>query len=262
MDILDRLAQETLVRIEEGYYANVAPVAVERRSFAEAIRRAPLDGENPVIAEIKPVSPSSGWLLDDPERDVPRIVELYRRSGVVGISVLTDPTHFGGSLAYLERASQTGLPTLMKDFLLSEAQLDAAVAYGASAVLFILTLFRRDYPERTLEGMVAAAHERGLEVLLEVNSPEEYDRALETEADMIGINHRNLATLELDLSLTERVLARGRKDRPVWALSGIEAPCDVERLRRAGADAFLVGTSLMRSRERGALLQGLIYGKR
>ena len=260
MDPLDRLAQDTFRRVESAYYSSVASTDDARPgpSFVSAIARAQSADRLAIVTEIKPASPSAGPLLGDPETNVPQLIEAYAQGGADGLSVLTDATHFGGSLDYLHQASQTGLPTLMKDFLLTKAQLDAAHACGASAVLLILTLFRRDYTELALTDMIAAAHERGLEVLLEVNGSDEYGEALGTSADMIGINNRDLSTLTLDLGTTERVLARCRKDRPIWALSGVETRGDMNRLHNASADAVLVGTSLMRSGEPAKALQALL----
>ncbi len=259
MDTLDRLAWATRERIAAGYYADPTPskTGLFGPSFAAAIEHAQSQARMAVVTEIKPASPSSGTLLADPERDVPRIMDGYAEGGADGLSVLTDATHFGGSLGYLRRARETGLPTLMKDFLLTAAQLDAAGAAGASAVLLILTLFRRGYAELAPAEMIAAARERGLEVLLEVNGPDEYVDALGTDADMIGVNNRDLSTLTLDLRTTERVLASHRKDRPVWALSGVESRDDIERMCRAGADAVLVGTSLMRAGDPAQALRAL-----
>jgi len=260
MDTLDRLAQATLQRIESGYYAGVAPSDTDqpRSSFVSAIGQSQTAQRLAVVTEIKPASPSAGMLLHDPERDVAFMMDEYAQGGADGLSVLTDATHFGGSLSYLQRAGETGLPRLMKDFLLTESQLDAASACGASAVLLILTLFRRDYAELAAGAMIAAAHERDLEVLLEVNGSDEYAEALDTDADMIGINNRDLSTLTLDLGTTERVLQRHRKDRPVWGLSGVESRNDTRRMQQAGADAVLVGTSLMRTGDPRTSLQALL----
>jgi len=260
MDALDRLAQDTRERIEAGYYACEAPATETQSdsSFVAAIHTAQRQARLAIVTEIKPASPSAGLLLDDPDVNVPRVLEAYAQGGADGLSVLTDATHFGGSLDHLGRARETGLPTLMKDFLLAESQLDAAQASGASAALFILTLFRRGYPLMGLDAMIAAAHERGLEVLLEVNGPDEYAEALGTDADMLGVNNRDLSTLALDLGTTEGVLRRHGKDRPVWALSGIETWDDMDRMRQAGADAALVGTSLMRAADPGQALRALL----
>ncbi len=256
MDYLDGFVRDTWKRINAGYYANVTHVTLKERSFVRAIRRAQTAGKNAIIAELKPISPSEGRLLDG--RSPRDLLGIYRRAGAAGLSVVTDPDHFGGSLEFLTWSGEMGLPTLMKDFLMAPIQLDACVACGGSAVLLILTIFRRGYPRLSIEAMIAEAHNRGLEVLLEVNSLEEYEQALQTDAAMIGINHRDLATLRLDLGLTERILSRASKDRPVWSLSGIETPEDVRRLKAAGADAFLVGTSLLRSSDPGVALRELL----
>lgn len=257
MDQLDRLAQAALERVKEGYYANVAGVASSsRRSFVEAICSAQAEGKNPVIAEIKPASPSSGALRAG--LDVHEMAKSLRSAGAIGLSVLTERAHFGGSLENLKTASATGLPMLMKDFTLDLAQLDACVSCGGSAVLLILTLLRRGYARLALEGMIAEAHRRNLEVLLEVNSLEEYAAAEQSQADMIGINNRDLATLQVDLGRTGEILSQAKKDRIVWALSGIATADDLRQLRAAGADAFLVGTALMRATDPGARLRELI----
>lgn len=256
MDSLDRLARDTEKRIAEGYYSDGAPLSHERPSLVDSIEQTRARGQNPVIAEVKLASPASGRLLS--HEDVPRVVRLYREGRAAGISVLTDPDHFGGALGHLGTAAASGSPALMKDFVIDPIQLDACRAYGGSAVLLISSLYARDSARLSLEEMIERAHVRGLEVLLEVNSSREYRLALETDADMIGINNRHLATLQVDLGVTERVLTDQRKDRLVWALSGIESADDLRRLKRAGADAFLVGTSLMRQPDPGAALRELV----
>ena len=259
MDWLDRLAQAALETIASGYYDHVTPSGLAdqpRRSLVRAIHNRIEAGRLAIIAEIKPASPSGGplWLGAD-------IAELARQlsaKGAAGLSVLTEPVSFGGSLENLREAGLSNLPTLMKDFLLAPVQLDAATAYGASAVLLILTLFNRGYARLGLAEIIGAAHDRGLEVLLEVNSPEEYRQAQETQAEMIGINNRELASLQVDLGRTGAILAQVQKDRPVWALSGIETRQDIQRLSAAGADAFLIGSSLMRSADPAAKLAELL----
>jgi len=257
MDLLDRLAQATIERIESGYYANVTDVTfAPRRSFVTAIKRAQTDGVIPVIAEIKPASPSEGTLLA--YADIHALAESLQTAGAVGLSVLTEPTHFGGSLKNLKMASEIGLPTLMKDFLIDTIQLDACVAYGGSAVLLILTLFQRGYARLSLDAMITEAHLRKLEVLLEVTSPAEYVEAQQSAADMIGINNRDLATLQIDLSRTEKIMRQAKKDRIVWALSGVDAASDLKRLRATGTDAFLIGTCLMQAADPGMKLRELV----
>jgi indole-3-glycerol phosphate synthase len=257
MDYLDRLAQSTIERISRGYYTGVTSVSLApRRSFIEAIRSAQAEGRNAVIAEIKPASPSAGVLRAEP--NIRELAKGFQMAGATGLSVLTEPTHFHGSLQNLKLASELGLPTLMKDFTLDPVQLDACIQWGGSAILLILSLFNRGYCRLTPEAMIAQAHQRDLEVLLEVSSVEEFKEAQRTPADMIGINNRDLATLQMDLSRTGKILSLAKKDRIVWALSGIETVDDLRELQAAGADAFLVGTSLMRAADPSTKLRELI----
>lgn len=250
-DYLDKLAETALQTIQSGYYQT--PVTVfpsVRPSFVKAIRA---DSKVSLIAEVKPASPSGGRLLGD---KTPReVVDLFAETQVTGLSVLTEPVHFGGSLDTLRYAASKGFPILFKDFVLNVIQLDAARQSGASAVLLILALFERGYANVSMEAMIAAATERGLEVLLEVYNAIEYQQALTTLATMIGINNRDLKTLRVDLNATKTILENHLKDRVVWSLSGINSVQDLDFLRQSGADAFLIGTALMKSKQPRQLLQ-------
>ncbi|MFQ5794202.1 MAG: indole-3-glycerol-phosphate synthase [Candidatus Bipolaricaulia bacterium] len=257
MDYLDKLAQTTIETVKNGYYTRRPTRArrTGRRSFVACISNHP---GNPIVAEIKPASPSQGRMIEGGEEMIAEIASCYWQAGAAGISVLTEPVRFGGALAYLNSASAAGLPVLMKDFLLDPVQIEAGTAWGADAILLILTLFRRRYATVSLAQMIDRIHEHGLEVLLEVSSAEEFRDARETAADMIGINNRNLATLELRLETTEEILAREAADRPVWGLSGVFSAADIRRLKVAGVDAFLIGTSLMLADDRSRLLEEFI----
>jgi len=257
MDHLDRFARAAQARIEAGYYRLREGERPERgpRSFVQAIRNA--EG-NAVIAELKPASPTAGDLLRG--RKLEELARLYRAGGAIGLSVLTEPEHFRGSLESLSAAAELGLPVLMKDFILDPVQLEACARLGGDGALLILSLFLRGYPTVGLEEMIAHAHSLGLEVLLEVSSPEEFRLAQATEAEMVGINSRDLTTLEVDLDRTIAVLERVPRDgsKLIWALSGISSPEDIQRLKAAGADAFLVGTALMRADDPRKRLEELV----
>ncbi|MFQ6118113.1 MAG: indole-3-glycerol-phosphate synthase [Candidatus Bipolaricaulia bacterium] len=255
MDYLDRFAEEAQARIASGYYRVTVGVERERRSFVEAIAKA--EG-NAIIAELKPASPSAGELLG--ARKLEELAWLYRAGGAVGLSALTEPEHFRGSLEHLRAASELGLPVLMKDFILDPAQLEACACLGGDCVLLILSLFRRGYSTTGLGTMIAHAHQLGLEVLLEVASAEEFQMAQRTDAEMIGLNSRDLATLEVDLDRTIAVLESVPRDdaKVIWALSGISSLEEVRRLRAVGAKAFLVGTALMRADDPLKKLEELI----
>jgi indole-3-glycerol phosphate synthase len=256
LDRLESIVRDVRETIRSGYYRIEEPKTQNPRTFSEAIARR---RGYAVIAELKPASPSAGALLRD--RSPTEVLSQYARSGAVGISVLTEPVHFGGSLELLAQASQTGLPTLMKDFIIAPEQIVAGARCGASAILLIVTLFERRYTDLTLAEALALAHRHSLEVLAEVASVEEFLLAQQTDADMIGINNRDLITLHTDLRRTEEILHKVRKDRLVWSLSGIETAQDIQRMRAAGADAFLIGTALMQAQDPAQKLQELIaYG--
>ncbi|MEM3041343.1 MAG: indole-3-glycerol-phosphate synthase [Nitrososphaerota archaeon] len=243
-DILDIFAEEAWKRLSKGYYNTVEVVCPQRRSLAMNIRR---KRGVAVIAELKPCSPSAGALKENFRiRDVASAME---RGGAVGLSVITVPERFGGHIVnILQAKSSTSLPVLMKDFIVGREQVLAASKAGADAVLLIYTLFNRGYVECDVDAMVAYAHALGLEVLLETHSEEEYLAALSTQADMVGVNNRDLRSLNVDLDVTRRILALGKPPgRVLVSESGIACPDDVWSLKALGVDAFLIGTAIMRS---------------
>ncbi|HXF95913.1 MAG TPA: indole-3-glycerol phosphate synthase TrpC [Gemmatimonadales bacterium] len=206
-----------------------------------------------VIGEVKRRSPSAGAIRSD--LDPVAHARGYAAGGAVAISVLTDPAHFGGSIADLERvAAAVTLPVLRKDFLVDELQVFEARAAGASAVLLIV----RALPAGQLRALARAAREVGVGVLVEAHTEAELEAALEVEPDAVGINSRDLATYAVDLALVERLLARVPAGVPAVAESGIEGRADVERLARAGADAVLVGTSVARAADPAAAVEALV----
>jgi indole-3-glycerol phosphate synthase len=179
--------------------------------------------------------------------EVEQIALSMERSGAVGISVLTEPKHFMGSLSSLTKVhTAVRLPILMKDIVLSIEQLDAATALGANAVLLIQGIYDRGYGEREIVEMIKEAHSRGLEVLLEVHDENEFHRAVTSDADLIGINNRNLATLQVDLNTTKKILERApMSGMLVVSESGIKTADDIRFLNGCGANAFLVGSAVM-----------------
>ncbi len=241
-DFLDTLARDARTSIEEGYYSSPHPANSKGRSLASGLRRA---SGAAVIAELKYASPSAGRLAraGDPDEIVGQMVS----GGAAAISVVTEPIHFEGSLETIARVRRlVDLPVLMKDIVLSDIQVEAAKEVGADAVLLILGLFDRHYCDLGLGEMIDACHSRGLEVLLEVHTRTEFARAVRTEADLIGINNRDLRTLRVDLYSTRRILDKAARDgRIVVSESGIRTAADVRFLHSSGAGAFLVGSALM-----------------
>ena len=244
VDYIAGLALRAGARVGRGYYDGVERGRPSVNSLAEAISKA---GKTPVITEIKFASPSVGKIR---EQDNPlHIARAMLNGGACAISVLTDPEDFQGHLDTLATLSrQLDAPLLMKDIVVSAAQVRAAGRAGARAIVLISELFSRGLTDEPLDDLVREAARSGVEVLLEANSPEEFRKLHEHKPDLYGINNRNLSTFQLDLSTTERVLAMNdHSDRPIVSESGIETPRDIVRLKKAGAEAFLIGTSVMKS---------------
>jgi len=205
-----------------------------------------------VIAEIKRRSPSAGDIRKD--LDPVTLGEAYVAGGAVGLSVLTEERHFGGSLEDLSRVARAvAVPALLKDFVLDELQLLEARAAGASAVLLIARVLA---PDRLIV-LSQEARRMALGVLVEVHSPLELGWALAAEPTAIGVNSRDLDTFAVDLGIVEFLLPRVPRDVPAVAESGIESPADVRRVAAAGADVVLVGTSVARAPDPAAAVRAL-----
>lgn len=213
-------------------------LSVTPRSLPEAIAAAEADGRVPVIAEVKPTSPTTeGERTDDPVELATAMVD----GGAAALSVLTEPTRFGGSAETLERVREAvDVPILRKDFLLKESHLDIVEA----DVVLLIARFVDD-----LEGLLGAARARGFQVLVEVHTEAELRTALSAGADIVGVNNRDLGELEVDLGTFERVVesvpATTLESVTLIAESGVSTREDVSRMRRAGADALLVGSAIM-----------------
>ena len=215
-----------------------------RRAVEEARRPAagPDAGVDclPLVAEAKRASPSAGTLL---RGDLATYVQAVRRGGACAISAVTAGGLFQGSFAVLREAHAAGLPTLMKDFVTQEAQLYAAVHHGASAVLLIERLLRGDDGDGR-ERLVRQAHDRGLEVLLEVHGQDEAEAARASRADLLGVNSRDLDHLGIDVGAALEAVRSLKDDRPTLLLSGVLGAREAEAARAAGAAGILAGTAL------------------
>jgi len=237
---LGRLVAEARVRAatlqaRTTVLERLAESAVIGPSFTDALTRS----EVAIVAEVKRRSPSKGWIrqgLSAPEQAL-----AYHAGGAAAVSVLTEPDHFGGSPEDLTAVlASVPIPALKKDFHVAPVQLIEARALGASAALLIARALSPD----SLAEMMAFARDLELEVLVEVRDERELDRALALEARAVGINNRNLETLEIDPSTSERLLAHIPPGVIAIAESGVTSRADVERVGHAGADAVLVGSSI------------------
>lgn len=227
--------------------------APEPRGFARALALAAAAGRLALIAEIKRASPSKGLIREDFDPAI--LARAYADGGATCLSILTDEPFFQGKAADLMAArASVELPVLRKDFIVDPYQVLEARIMGADCLLLIMACLA-DAQAREL---AEAAHELGLDVLVEVHDGPELERALEVPADLIGINNRNLKTLAVDLATAEELAPRVPADRILVAESGLESHDHLLRMRRAGARAFLVGKSLMRQADVTATTRSLL----
>lgn len=251
-DFLDRIVahkrrtSEFRATTREQLEQRAAQIA--RRDFTAALR-----GAVPaIIAEIKRASPSRGPLA--PRADAVRMAAAYARGGAAALSVLTEPEHFGGSLADLEQArAATSLPVLRKDFTLDEYDVAEAAAHGADAILLIAAILSVEKLRRLRE----YAESLGMAALVEVHDAQELTAALDSGARIVGVNNRDLRTLEVRLETSLELAAHIPDSTLKVSESGIHSPADLRRLREAGYDAFLVGEHLMQAADPEAALREL-----
>jgi len=253
--ILARKAEEVAQRRGERPLAELQARIADlprARGFVDAVRRRVGAGEAAVIAEVKKASPSKGLIRAD--FDPAAIARSYEAGGAACLSVLTDVDFFQGSDAYLREArAACALPVLRKDFTVDPYQVLEARVLGADCILLIVAAL----DDAALAGMVNLAHEIGLDVLVEVHDIDELERALQTDAALIGVNNRNLRTFAVSLDTTLDLRQAVPRDRILVTESGIATRDDVQRMREAGVDAFLVGESFMRETDPGAALRRL-----
>jgi indole-3-glycerol phosphate synthase len=255
--ILDDILAETRrtvvasrARVSAAEIEKQAAASAAARSLAQSLRAAQ---GMACIAEFKRRSPSRGWIQR--EADVASMACAYEAASAAGMSVLTDTPFFGGSLDDLRRArAASGLPILRKDFLVDPYQVAEARAAGADAVLLIVAALS----DRDLHLLLAETGRWGMEALVETHAADEVARAVAAGANIVGVNHRDLGTFEMNMDLAARMRSLIPPDRLVVAESGIKTADDVRRLRAAGIDAILVGEMLMQAPDPAAALRALV----
>jgi indole-3-glycerol phosphate synthase len=242
--VLDRILADKRRRLERGEFAAPKPPAPssDGARFVASLREPGVR----IIAEFKARSPSAGEIVTGANGKVETYALAYRRGRAAAISVVAEQDHFGGKPEWVTRAKRiSGLPVLMKDFVLSERQLDFAVSLGADAVLLIV----KALSDHDLDRLRRGAAERRLAVVVEAHGVEEIPGAAAVDPDVLGVNARDLASFETDVGALEE-LAREIPPGPIrLAESGITSRRDVERLAAAGWEAFLVGESLLRAED-------------
>lgn len=264
--ILDRILADKRTEVEscktaicQSKLEKIVASAPPPRDFASAVRAHRADGDRSrttsirLIAEVKKASPSRGVIRAD--FDPVKIATTYELSGASAISVLTDEKYFQGHLDYLKAVREVvDIPVLRKDFIIDPYQIYEARAAGADAVLLIVAALSRT----ELLELMGLAGRLGMATLVETHTAEELHIALEADAQVIGINNRNLRTFETTLDTTLRLAARVTGDKILVSESGIFTRSDVERLMQAGVDAILVGESLMREPDPGVKVKELL----
>ena len=199
----------------------------------------------PLITEIKFSSPAEGNIrqISDPLQ----IAESMISGGAKALSILTQPYLFNGSPEYfIKIRKNVNIPLLMKDVMIDKIQIDAAKKMGADYFLLIQALFDNGFVN-DIDELIDYGHECGLKILLESHTKTEFENALKTDADIIGINNRNLDTLEINLETTKKLLENFQTSKIILTESGIKSAEDIKFLRDCGVDAFLIGTSIMKS---------------
>jgi len=240
--ILEKLVMNSQAAIDDQVYDISETLHKSEIDFIHSIK---MNQHATLITEIKFSSPSLGKIRT--KSDPVSIAKKMVAGGAKALSVLTQPNLFNGSPEYfMQVRKNVDIPMLMKDIIIDKTQIDAADKMGADYFLLIQSLFDQNYLKE-IDEFVAYGQKKGLKVLIEAHTKPEFENALKTEADLIGINNRNLDTLNLDINTTKNILDGFEKTRPILSESGIESSEDVKFLKKHGADAFLVGSTIMKS---------------
>jgi indole-3-glycerol phosphate synthase len=259
-DFLEKIVvyKRGLLKDKEAYYENLKKnvdkaTYTHYHLFKKALAR---PGQINLIAEIKKASPSRGIIRED--FNATKLAKTYQDNGAAAISVLTEDKYFLGKSDYLRDVSDlVNVPTLMKDFIISDHQIYEGFICGASAVLLIVAILSDDEITRLME----KAGFLGLDCLVEVHDEEELDRALKAGAEIIGINNRNLHSLVVDKSTSERLALRIPKDKVIVAESGLNSHEDIKRLKGLGVHAVLIGETFMKEHDVAKKIKDVMYGQ-
>ncbi|MDR0328382.1 MAG: indole-3-glycerol phosphate synthase TrpC [Planctomycetaceae bacterium] len=257
INILQEIAERAKERVEvnkqKQSLKDIAALAGSVKGNDFLFERSLKTEDIALIGEVKKASPSKGLIAEDfPYLD---IAQEYESAGVAAVSVLTEPYYFKGDDRYLsEIARRVHLPLLRKDFTVDSYMIYEAKVLGASAVLLIISLL----DNKTLTEYISIAHSLGLSALVEAHSESEVEIALNVGARIIGVNNRDLKTFEVDITLSERLRKIVPHDKIFVSESGVSSPNDIARLREIGADAVLIGETIMRSADKKGEIRRLL----
>jgi indole-3-glycerol phosphate synthase len=262
---LNKLAENSYKAIDEGVYNNAK---YDYRGHEPiSMRKSILSCQHaPLITEMKFASPSKGSIVDTRKimsSSPNEIASKMVGSGAVGLSIVTQPYLFNGSPEYLGMIRKNvGVPLLMKDIIVSDIQIDSAKKMGADCLLLIKSIFDNNLAEGSIEKFADYANKKGVQVVFEVHEEQEFREVLksfiDTRQNLIGINNRDLNDLNVDITTTMNLLKKFDKQKHIIiSESGISKANEIQQLKKAGADAFLIGTSIMESSDMASKLSEL-----
>ncbi|MDQ6668212.1 MAG: indole-3-glycerol-phosphate synthase [Thermoproteota archaeon] len=252
---LNKLAENSYKAIDEGVYNNAKYdySGHEPISMRKSILSCP---HAPLITEIKFASPSKGRIVAESKDSISSPIDIATNmvgSGAVGLSIVTQPNLFRGSPEYLGMIRKTvAVPLLMKDIIVSDIQIDSAKRMGADCILLIKSIFDSNLTEGSIEKLADYANKKGVQVVFEVHNEQEFREVLNSSIDprqnLIGINNRDLNDLNVDITTTTNLLKKvDKRGHIIISESGISKAEEIQQLKKAGADAFLIGASIMES---------------
>ncbi|NDB88455.1 MAG: indole-3-glycerol-phosphate synthase [Thaumarchaeota archaeon] len=242
MSTLQKLFDNSHKAIKDGTYEISESI---QKSSIDLIQSIQENKHASLITEVKFSSPSLGKIRQ--KSDPVQIAQAMVDGGAKALSVLTQPYLFEGSPQYfMNIRKQVKIPMLMKDIIVDKVQIDAARKIGADYMLLIQSLFDQNFL-KDIDEFIDYGHKNGLKVLIEAHTKSEFANSLNTEADLVGINNRNLDTLKIDINTTKALLENNPQSRIIVSESGIESPQDIKFLKQCGAGAFLIGSSIMKS---------------
>ena len=252
-NILEKLVNNSKKAIEEGVYDVNEEIPNSGKDLAQIIT----ESKNAsLITEVKFSSPALGNIrkITDPVKIAKKMV----KGGASALSVLTQPYMFDGSPEFFMKVRKmVKVPMLMKDITVDRVQIDAAKKIGADYFLLIQSIFDNGLVEN-IDDMIDYGHNLGLKVLIEAHTKQEFENSCKTNADIIGINNRNLDTMKIDLNTTKEILHNTEKTKLIISESGISTSDDIQFLHKCGADAYLVGSSIMKTDDIQKTVQNLV----